>query len=224
MSEEEEEEFDYENDDSWYEDAMNALDSPAHNHANIYTEEEISDLPEMDKTVIRYRNYLLQNGFTYIDQQQGDYIYDVISRSGVIHAHLCNFVLAYKKEEGSYITIFQLQHEDETVFNPIQLAAMIFVNKHLGSYQFLEFFQLEEEITEDQKMLNVVSINRELTYKDQPSLQFYKSDNININKTYIEKIEKLEPVLFEFLNEFIIIELPTSEPAAYLQIINELEY
>lgn len=223
MSDEEEEDFDYENDESWYEDAMNALDSPANNHATIYTEEEIADLSEIDKTIIRYRNTLLQNGYEYIDLQNGDYINEVIGRSGVIHPIACSFVLAYKKER-SYIIILQLASEDETIIHPIQLATMIFVNKHLGCYQFLEFIHLEQEIEEDQKMLNSININRELSYKEKPSLEFYKSDDMSMNKSYMEKIEKLDPLLFEFLNEYIIIELPSATIEKYFEVISDLGY
>jgi hypothetical protein len=222
MSDPEEEEFDYENDESWYEDAMNALDSPAHNHSIIYAEEDMAELSEIDKTIIRYRNGLLENGFEFIDLQNGDYINDVIGRSGVIHSNLCNFVLAFKKE-NSYITIFQLFSDDEQIVHPVQLAAMIYVNKHLGCYQLVEFFHLEEELEEDQKVLNGININRELSYKEKPSFEFYKSDNLNLNKKYVERIEPLDPRVFEFLNEYIIIELPKEVVSEYLELIKEFE-
>lgn len=223
MSTPEEEEFDYENDESWYEDAMNSLDSPANNHGTIYSEEEISELSEHDKTIIRYRNTLLQNGFEYMDLQNGDYIMDVIGRSGTIHYAACNFVLAYKKE-NSYITLSQLHNTDENIINPILLSAIIFVNKHLGSYQFLEFFHLENELEEDQKNMNGITINREFTYKEKPSLEFYKSDNIKVNEKYLEKITELDPEIFEFINEYIIMELPKgSSIDKYIEVINNLQ-
>ena len=224
MSTPEDEELDYENDESWYEEAMNALDSPANNHATIYSEDEIAELSDHDKTIIRYRNQLLQNGFEYIDLQNGDYINDIISRSGTIHFPLCIFVLAYKKDR-SYVTLFQLFNPDKTIINPVQLATVIYVNKHLGSYQFIEFFHLEEELGEEQKDINSITINRDLNYKEKPSLEFYKSDDISINKKYIETIEKLDPQVFEFLNEYIIIELPQdSSIEKHLEVIRELEY
>lgn len=222
-----EEEFDYENDESWYEDAMNALDSPANNHGTIYTEEEIAELSDYDKTIISYRNSLLQNGFEYMDLQNGDYIMDIIGRSGTIHYAACNFVLAYKKE-SSYITLSQLHSADDNVVNPVQLAAVIFVNKHLGSYQFLEFFHLEEELQEDQKDMNCITINREFTYKEKPSLEFYKSDDIKVNEKYIGLIEELKPEIFEFINEYIILELSRikfggSSIEKYIEVIENLQ-
>lgn len=218
-----EEEFDYENDDSWYEDAMNALDSPANNHSTIYSEEDIAELSEMDKTIIRHRNALLKNGFEYIDLQNGDYIQEVIGLSGVIHSKLCNFVLAYKRE-NSYITIFQLYNPDETVVSPIQLSAMIYVNKHLGSYQFIEFFHLEQELEEDQKVLNGININYDLLYKDKPSFEFYRSDNLALNKKYIERIATKNPQVFEFLNEYFIVELAEGTSIEdYFSLLNEFE-
>jgi hypothetical protein len=218
-----EEEFDFDSDDSWYEDAMNALDAPAHNHSIIYSEEEIADLSELDKMIIRYRNTLLENGFEYIDLQNGDYLQEVIGLSGVIHSRLCNFVLAYKKEE-SYIVIFQLYQPDETIVSPIELATMIYVNKHLGSYQFIEFYQLENELEEDQKSLNGININYELVYKEKPSFEFYKSDNLGLNKKYIEKIEPKNPKVFEFLNEYFIVELEEqSKMEDYFALLKEFE-
>lgn len=218
-----EEEFDFDSDDSWYEDAMNALDTPAHNHSIIYSEEEIAELSELDKMIIRYRNTLLENGFEYIDLQNGDYLQEVIGLSGVIHSRLCNFVLAYKKEE-SYIVIFQLYQPDETIVSPIELATMIYVNKHLGSYQFIEFYQLENELEEDQKSLNGININYELVYKEKPSFEFYKSDNLGLNKKYIEKIEPKNPKVFEFLNEYFIVELEEqSKMEDYFALLKEFE-
>lgn len=218
-----EEEFDYENDESWYDDAMNALNSPANNHGTIYSEEEIAELPEHDKTIIRYRNILLQNGYEYTDLQRGDYLMDIIGRSGTIHFAACNFVLIYKKE-NSYIALSQLHSEDENVVNPILLSAVIFVRKHLGSYQFLEFIHLEKELEEDQKDLNGITINREFTYKEKPSLEFYKSDNIKVNEKYLEKIAALDPEIFEFLNEYIIMELPKgSSIEKYMEVVENLQ-
>lgn len=219
-----EEEFDYENDESWYENAMNALEGPANNHDTIYSEEEIADLSDQDKNVIRSRNVLLKNGFEYIELQNGDYINDIITRSGVIHYPACNFVLAYQKNRN-YMILFQLASEDDTIINPIQQATMIFTNKYLGCYQFLEFYHLEEEITEDQKTFQTININRELTYKEKPSLEFYKSDDIDNNLKFLEKITSYDPMLFEFLNEYIIIELPsTAGINDYAELIKELEY
>ncbi len=220
----EDDDFDYENDESWYEDAMNALDSPANNHDTIYTEEEIAELSDQDKTIIRYRNALLQNGFEHIELKNGDYINDVIGRSGVIHAALCSFVLCYKKDRN-YVTIFHLFSKDENIVPPIQLAAVIYVDKHLGSYQFIEFFHLEEELGEDQKDINSITINRDLTYKGKPSLEFYKSDDVALNKTIIERMEKVNPALFEFMNEYLIVELqPNSTIQQYEEVIREFEY
>ena len=218
-----EEEFDYENDESWYEDAMNALDGPSHNHDTVYSEEEIADLNDTDKTIIRRRNSLLQNGFEYTELKNGDYAQEVIGRSNVIHAALCSFVLAYKKEKN-YIVIYQLMNDDESVVMPVHQAALIYVNKHLGSYQFLEFFHLEEELQEDQKDLNAITINRELLYKEKPSLEFYRSDNLSINKKYVERMEKLNPHLFEFLNEYVIVDLGAEAPTeSYLGLMDEWE-
>lgn len=220
----EEEEFDYENDDSWYENAMNALEGPANNHGTIYTEEEIADLSDHDKNVIRARNILLQDGFEYVELQNGDYINDVITRSGVVHYPACNFVLAYQRERN-FMVLFQQAGDDESVVNPIQKAAMIFTNKYLGCYQFIEFFHLEEEITDDQKTFQTININRELGYNEKPSLEFYKSDDIDNNLRFVEKIAKYNPLLFEFLNEYIIVELPHSAAMdQYNEIIKELEY
>lgn len=224
MSTPEDEELDYEKDESWYEEAMNALDSPANNHDTVYSEEEISGLSDHDKTIIRYRNQLLQSGFEYMDLQNGDYINDIIGRSGTINYPACTFILTYKKEKN-YITLFQLFNSDEAIINPVQLAAVIYINKHLGSYQFIEFFHLEEELNDEQKDINSIVINRDLTYKEKPSLEFYKSDDISINKKYIDTIEKLEPQVFEFINEYIIIELPKdSSIEKYIEVIIELEY
>ncbi len=218
-----EEEIDYENDDSWYEDAMNQLDSPSNNHDTIYSEDEIKDLTDYDKTIIRYRNHLLENGFEYIELKNGDYIQEIVSRSGVIHIALCSFVLIYKKE-NSYMAIFQMNSEAEINEFPIQLAAMIYTDKHLGCYQFIEFFHLEEEITEDQKDLNGITINRELTYKEKPSFQFYKSDNEELNKKFIEKTEPIEPRVFEFVNEYLIVELKEDRKLTdYLELIRNFE-
>lgn len=224
MSDPEEEDFDYENDDSWYENAMNALEGPAHNHGTFYTEEEMADLSDQDKNIIRSRNILLENGFEYVELQNGDYINDIITRSGVIHYPACSFVLAYQKDR-SYMILFQLASDDETVVYPIQQASMIFTNKYLGCYQFLEFFHTEEEITEDQKTFQTININRELMYKEKPSLEFYKSDDLDNNLKFLEKITTYDPLLFEFLNEYIVIELPaTATIKEYQELIKELEY
>jgi hypothetical protein len=220
---EEEEEFDYENDDSWYEDAMNQLDSPSNNHHIIYSEEEIKELTDYDKTIIRYRNHLLENGFEYVELKNGDYIQEIVSRSGVIHIALCSFVLMYKKHK-SYVAIFQVDSKDEAVQFPIQIASMAFVEKHLGCYQFVEFFHLEEELPEDQKDLNGITINRDLTYNDKPSFQFYKSDNEELNKKYIERLLPLDPRVFEFVNEYVIVELKEEKKMEeYLGLIQEFE-
>jgi hypothetical protein len=176
-----EEEFDYENDESWYDDAMNAMNSPANNHNIIYTEEDIQELSEIDKTIIRYRNELLKNGFEYIDLQIGDYINEIVFFSSTIQYASCNFALTYKKN-NHYMVIFQLHSTDEKIINPIQIATIVYVGHHLGAYQFIEFFHLDDEITDDQKDFNHLTINRELTYKEKPSLEIYKSDNIEKNK------------------------------------------
>jgi len=219
-----EEEFDYENDESWYDNAMNALNGPANNHGTIYTEEEIADLSDHDKNIIRSRNILLKNNYEYVELQNGDYINDIITRSGVIHFPACSFVLAYEKEK-SFIVLFQLDSEDENIVHPIQQCSLIFTNKYLGCYQFLEFFHLEEEITDDQKTFQTININRELIYKEKPSLEFYKSDDLNNNKKFLEKITKYNPLLFEFLNEYIAVELPKdSTMENYTDLIKELEY
>src|SRR5687767_2113273 len=159
MADPEEEEFDFENDESWYEDAMNALDSPTLNHGNVYMEDEIKDLSEMDKTLIRYRNYLLKNEFEYVELQFGDYMQDVIGRSATIHYLASNFVITYQRG-NSYVALFQLKSEDEVNTNPIQIASLIHLGKHLGSYQFLYFFHLEQELEPEQKNLNGIKINR----------------------------------------------------------------
>src|SRR5687768_7756339 len=129
MSFPDEEEIDYENDDSWYENAMNELDSPSNNHNTIYAEDEIKDLTDYDKTIIRHRNHLLENGFEYIELKNGDYIQEIVGRSGVIHIALCSFVIVYKKEQD-YMAIFQLESVDETQQLPIQLAALVYTAKH----------------------------------------------------------------------------------------------
>lgn len=224
MISENEDEIDYENDDSWYEQAMNELDSPSNNHHIIYSEEDIRDLSDHDKTIIRFRNQILENGFEYIEQKNGDYIQEIISRSGVIHMALCSFALLYKKE-NNYMVIFQVDGKDTEVVFPVQLASMIYTGKHLGCYQFVEFFHLEEELPEDQKDMNGITINRELTYKNQPSFQFYRSDNEKINRTYIEKMETNDPRVFEFVNEYLIVELREEKTINdYLALINELEF
>jgi hypothetical protein len=224
MIDNEEEDFDYDNDESWYENAMNALEGPANNHGTIYTEEEIADLSDEDKNIIRSRNILLNNGFEYVELQNGDYINDIITRSGVIHYPACSFVLAYQKDR-SFMILFQIAGEDENIVNPVQMATMIFTNKYLGCYQFLEFFHTEEEITEDQKLFQTININRELKYKEKPSLEFYRSDDLDTNQKFLEKIGTYDPLLFEFLNEYIIVELPaTSTIDQYKDLIKELEY
>lgn len=224
MSNPEEEEPDYDSDESWYEEAMNALDSPANNHGAVYSEEEIADLSDFVKGLIRYRNQILQNGFEFIDLQNGDYINDVISRSATINYPACSFVIAYKKE-GNYLLLFQFYSEDETVVNPVQLAAFINVGKHLGSYKFIEFFHLKEELDAARTDLNGIKINLQLTYKEKPSLEFYSSDDIKLNKQYVERMEQINPEIFEFLNEYIILELPHgSTTEKYFEIIKELEH
>lgn len=218
-----EEEIDYENDESWYENAMNELDSPSNNHDTIYSEEDIKDLTEYDKTIIRHRNHLLENGFEFTELKNGDYIQEVVGRSGVIHIALCRFVIVYKKDQ-SYIAIFQLDSQDENVQFPIQLASLIYTGKHLGCYQFIEFYHLEEELPEDQKDLNGIAINRELTYKDKPSFQIYKSDNEKLNLSYIEKMNEIDPRAFEFVNEYLIVELREDKQIGdYLSLITELQ-
>jgi len=223
MASDNDEEIDYENDDSWYEQAMNELDSPSNNHDIIYSEEEIQDLSEVDKTIIRYRNQILESGFEYVEQKNGDYIQEIISRSGVIHMALCSFALLYKKE-NNYMVIFQVDGKETEVIFPVQLATMVYTGKHLGCYQFVEFFHLEEELPEDQKDMNGITINRELTYNNKPSFQFYRSDNEKLNKSYIEKIAPVNPRVFEFVNEYLIVELTEDKTVDnYLNLINELE-
>ncbi len=223
MRSDNEDEIDYENDDSWYEQAMNELDSPSNNHDVIYAEEDIQDLSEMDKIIIKYRNQILENGFEYVEQKNGDYIQEIVSRSGVIHMALCNFALLYRKEQN-YMVIFQVDAKENDVSFPIQLATMIYTGKHLGNYQFMEFFHLEEELTEEQKDINGITVNREITYKDKPSFQFYKSDNEKLNKTYIEKMNDINPQVFEFLNEYIIVELKEGNLVPqYIELIKQLE-
>jgi hypothetical protein len=219
-----EEEIDYENDDSWYENAMNELDSASNNHDTIYSEDEIKDLSDFDKTIIRHRNFLLQNGFEFTELQNGDHIQEIIGRSGVIHLAVCNFTIIYKRD-NNYVAIFQMHSEDETIQFPIQLAALIYTGKHLGCYQFVEFYHLEEELPEDQKDLNGISINRELTYKGKPSFQFYKSDKEELNREYIEKMTIIDPRGFEFVDEYLIIELKEDKSInEYLPLIEKLQY
>jgi hypothetical protein len=217
------EEIDYENDDSWYENAMNELDSPSNNHGMIYSEEEIKELADFDKTIIRHRNFLLENGFEFIELKNGDHIQEIVGRSGVIHLAICNFAIIYQRE-NNYMAIFQMHSADENIEFPIQLAALIYTGKHLGCYQFVEFYHLEEEIPEDQKDFNGIKINRDLTYKDKPSFEFYKSDKQELNKQYIDKMTTLDPRVFEFVDEYLIVELKEDKKIAdYLDLITNLQ-
>lgn len=221
---EEEEEFDFENDDSWYEEAMKAMDSPMNNHGNIYEEEDIQELSDNEKNIVRKRNLLLQNGYEFIEMQRGDEVFETVIRSPVIHYVACEFTLTYQKGEH-FLVLFQLETEEEDKTNPVQLATIINTGHQLGAFQFIEFIELEEELEEDQDRINEIKINRDFTYKDKPSLEFYKSSDMKINEQLLEKVDALNPEIFEFYNEYVVMELPTDYPIEnYDKLFYELSY
>ncbi len=223
MSTPEEEEFDYENDDSWYEDAMNTLDSPVFNHHIIYSEEEIKDLEELEKTTIRLRNKALENGFEYIDLKIGDYVCDIVFFCGTVDYNNCSFALTYKKDR-QYLVIFRWKSEAEPNPNPVLMAGMVRTSKFLGAYRFVEFLHLEEEIEEEQENIETFKINRELTYKDKPSLEVIKSDDLKYNQKIVDYFTGISPAAFEFYNEFVIFEMPVNTDInQYLDMMDQIE-
>lgn len=215
--------FDFEEDDSWYEDAMNEMDSPLNNHSRIYQEDEISHLDPVAQSIVRARNEILEQGFEYMDLQMGDYLNEVVYFSATIHIKQAAFYLTFQKE-NAYIFLFSHITENEEESGPLQKALIYTTNKHLGAFQFVHFFHLNEPLAEDQKTFGALSVNRKLQYRNEPSLEIYKSDDILMNEEYIHLIDPFEPKVFEFYNEFIITQI--NEPNGikdYLRLIEVLD-
>lgn len=218
-----EEELNYEEDDSWYEEAMNALDSPLNNHHIVYSEEEIQELGEEEKQIIRLRNNILNKGFEYIDLQHGDYICDIVFFCSTIDYKECQFALTYRKED-QYLVIFKWNSELEVNPHPIQIAGMVKTSSHYGTYRFTTFLHLEEEITDDMEMVIGFKINRDLSYLDKPSLEVFRSDDVKKNQAIVDYLAKVHPTAFEFYNDFIIFELAQHTSLdTYVEVMDQLE-
>lgn len=223
MNPDEPEDINFEDDESWYEEAMNALDSPLNNHHLMYPEDEMMDLEEEGKSLVRLRNKILEAGFEFIELKIGDYVCDIVFYCGTIDYNVSEFALTYQKGD-QYLVIFKWKSLTEPNTNPIQLAGLVKTQKHYGTYRFVSFLHIEDELTDEMEFIDGFKINRELNYKDKPSLEIYKSDNIKYNQEMVKFMMEIEPAAFEFYNDFIIFELNANmEVNQYEEIMNKLE-